>query len=68
MREWNGPPFRVSKSRIQGYGVFFDPTEKDHQDISEDSILFAYGGIIDLQTEHIGNFHFETYFCLKLLF
>lgn len=66
MREWNGPPFQVSKSRIQGYGVFFDPSSKDHEDIAEDSILFAYGGIIHLRTDHIGKFHFETYFFLKL--
>ena len=65
--EWVIPPFPVSKSRIQGYGVFFEPSEKEKGEIMEDSILFPYGGMIHLRSNHLGNFHFETIFFLKVL-
>ena len=55
---WETSPFKVSKSKIQGYGAFFDPGEKDLQEIPEDTIMFPYGGVIKLRNPPIGNFSF----------
>lgn len=57
--EWNTSPFVVSKSQIQGFGVFFQPSEKEAGKIAEDSLLFPYGGEIHLRSDPIGNFHFS---------
>jgi hypothetical protein len=60
--EWDTSPFQVLKSRIQGYGVFFEPSEKEKGELIEDSILFPYGGTIHLRSDHPGNFPFVTTF------
>jgi|694.fasta_scaffold23355_14 hypothetical protein len=58
--EWESPPFSVSKSTIQGYGVFFTPSEKEVGEIMEDSVLFPYGGIIQFRSLRLGNFSFRS--------
>lgn len=58
----------VSKSRIQGYGVYFEPSEKESGEIRDDCILFPYGGVIHQRSEHLCKFQLHTnYFSNSVL-